>query len=203
MIIILWLLFAVLVGALGSTRKIGFGMALLWAVLLSPIIGLIIVLVSDAKATQADLATTRTTFQRNSLLMVANNHFKAMEWDKAIPPLKDALELDPNESLVHFNLACAYSRLENRTEALKYLSNAIRRGHSKGAILQDADLLWIRSQPEWSGFAERGYRIEETEAKPVATGSHIEQLERLAKLKSDGVLTDDEFNTQKAKLLSV
>ena len=41
-----WIVLAVLVGFLGSNRKIGFGMSLLWAVLLSPIIGLIIVLIS-------------------------------------------------------------------------------------------------------------------------------------------------------------
>ena len=41
-----WILFAVLVGLVGSGRKIGFGMSLLWSVLLSPIIGLIIVLLS-------------------------------------------------------------------------------------------------------------------------------------------------------------
>lgn len=202
MIIILWLLFAVLVGALGSSRKIGFGMALLWAVLLSPLIGLIIVLVSDKKPTQADLVTTRNTFQRGSLMMVSNKHFQAKEYDKAIPPLKDALEMDPNDSIVHFNLGCAYSRLENRTEALKYLSNAIRRGHSKEMILKDADLEWIRSQPEWTAFAERGYRIDEVEPKSISSGNHLEQLERLAKLKSDGVLTEDEFSAQKAKLLN-
>ena len=41
-----WIILALLVGFLGSNRKIGFGMSLLWAVLLSPSIGLIIVLMS-------------------------------------------------------------------------------------------------------------------------------------------------------------
>lgn len=43
-----WAIFALLVAFLGSDRKIGFGMALLWSVLLSPLIGLIIVLTSPS-----------------------------------------------------------------------------------------------------------------------------------------------------------
>lgn len=44
-----WAIFALLVAFLGNDRKIGFGMALLWSVLLSPLIGLIIVLTSASK----------------------------------------------------------------------------------------------------------------------------------------------------------
>lgn len=43
-----WAIFALLVAFLGNDRKIGFGMALLWSVLLSPIIGLVIVLTSPS-----------------------------------------------------------------------------------------------------------------------------------------------------------
>lgn len=46
---ILWIGFALLVGVLGKDRNIGSGYAFLWAILLSPIIGLVIVLNSDKK----------------------------------------------------------------------------------------------------------------------------------------------------------
>ena len=49
MVIVFWLVFAVLVAMLGDKRRIGFGWALVAAVLLSPLIGLIIVLVSPSK----------------------------------------------------------------------------------------------------------------------------------------------------------
>lgn len=47
MVFVIWLVLAILVGMLGNNKKIGFGWAFFWALLLSPLIGLIIVLVSD------------------------------------------------------------------------------------------------------------------------------------------------------------
>lgn len=47
MIIFLWLILSVLVGILGGKRKIGFALALICSLLLSPLIGLIITLISD------------------------------------------------------------------------------------------------------------------------------------------------------------
>ncbi len=49
MVFIIWLVFSILIGVLGNNKKIGFGWALFWALLLSPFIGLIIVLASDSK----------------------------------------------------------------------------------------------------------------------------------------------------------
>lgn len=41
-----------------------------------------------------------------------------------------------------------------------------------------------------------------SDAERVASASIVEQLERLAALRDQGVLTDEEFNTQKARLLA-
>jgi uncharacterized membrane-anchored protein YhcB (DUF1043 family) len=48
-IIIPWIGFALLVGLVGKNRKIGFGMAFFLALILSPIIGIIIALLSKTK----------------------------------------------------------------------------------------------------------------------------------------------------------
>ncbi len=50
--VILWFLFALLVGAVGSGRMIGFGGAFLLALLLSPLLGFIIVLFYPSKESQ-------------------------------------------------------------------------------------------------------------------------------------------------------
>lgn len=42
-----WIVFALVAGFVGSGRKIGFGWAFFWALLLSPLIGLIIAFASD------------------------------------------------------------------------------------------------------------------------------------------------------------
>ena len=47
MVFILWITFSIIVGLLGKDRKIGFGLAVFWSLILSPLIGLIIVLLSN------------------------------------------------------------------------------------------------------------------------------------------------------------
>lgn len=49
MIFVLWIVFSLVVGAIGSSRNIGFWGAFLLSLLLSPVIGLIIALVSKDK----------------------------------------------------------------------------------------------------------------------------------------------------------
>ena len=46
-IVILWIVLSILFASLGHNRKIGFGRAFLICILLSPLIGLIIVLISE------------------------------------------------------------------------------------------------------------------------------------------------------------
>ena len=50
-IFFIWLLLSFGVGYLGDSRRIGFGWALFWALLLSPLIGFAIVLASERKGT--------------------------------------------------------------------------------------------------------------------------------------------------------
>ena len=47
----LWIFFAILVGVVGKDRNIGFGWAFFWAIILSPLFGVIIALLSDKKKT--------------------------------------------------------------------------------------------------------------------------------------------------------
>jgi hypothetical protein len=52
MVVVFWIIFAFVVAMMGDSRKIGFGWALFWACLLSPLIGVLIVLASDRKKPQ-------------------------------------------------------------------------------------------------------------------------------------------------------
>ena len=58
-IIILWIGICMLVGVVGKDRKIGFGMAFFWALILSPIIGLVIALLSDKNKKEPEYISTR------------------------------------------------------------------------------------------------------------------------------------------------
>lgn len=72
---IMWLGLALLVGVVGKDRKIGFGLAFFWAILLSPIIGLVIALLSDKKQdnlpyipSSSNFETKRTVYKQDSEL---------------------------------------------------------------------------------------------------------------------------------------
>ena len=71
-----------------------------------------------------------------------------------------------------------------------------------------------KSQERSARAEDQEYRIEELEAQQAqpqqyapppppaaASGDALVQLQKLAELKAQGVLTDEEFNTQKARLL--
>jgi hypothetical protein len=49
-----WILFSILIGLLGQNRKIGFWGAFLFSFLLSPIIGLLITIVSDSAQSESE-----------------------------------------------------------------------------------------------------------------------------------------------------
>lgn len=59
MIIVLWILFTFIVAIIGGNRRIGFWPAFLLSALLSPLIGLIITLLSPS--TESYIVTTTTT----------------------------------------------------------------------------------------------------------------------------------------------
>lgn len=54
-VFILWIGMSLLVGVVGKDRNIGFGMAFFWALLLSPIIGIVIALLSDKRQNSVNL----------------------------------------------------------------------------------------------------------------------------------------------------
>jgi hypothetical protein len=52
-IFVLWVVFCFVVASIGSGRKIGYGAAFFISLLLSPVVGLVLVLVSERKADEA------------------------------------------------------------------------------------------------------------------------------------------------------
>ena len=74
-IVIGWIVFSIIVGALGSSRKIGFGAAFFLSLLLSPLIGLIITLFSKDKEDEQykqDLLNTQK-MQQETLSNIQDN----------------------------------------------------------------------------------------------------------------------------------
>jgi hypothetical protein len=58
-----------------------------------------------------------------------------------------------------------------------------------------------RQNQRWSQQEEEQYAQQQQAAAPAAGDSMIEQLKELGELKAQGILTEEEFAAQKAKLL--
>lgn len=68
---ILWIILSFVVGSLGSKRTIGYGWALFWSLIFSPIIGVVIVLCyprkEDVEYKERMLAATRRAAEKSEL----------------------------------------------------------------------------------------------------------------------------------------
>lgn len=134
--------------------------------------------------------------------------FENYDFDGAIRKFQQSLRLNSKNPEVHFKLARLYSILEKTEQALFHLNGAVENGFYDFDQIQDHDnLAYLRSQPEFANFKANGYKpVKGITAPPEDTlelsDSVIDQVERLAKLRDSGILSDAEFTQQKHKLLS-
>jgi len=147
-------------------------------------------------------------------------YFKDFEYDRAIIAFAKALEKNPRDVASHFNIACSYSCEEQADKAFYHLDRAISLGFNDFERIRAHDsLAFLRVQPGYAEFETNGYRLapdrsaeetvlenpiseEEMVELPEISEDLLEQLQRLATLKEKGLLTENEFVTQKKRLLS-
>ena len=135
------------------------------------------------------------------------NKFKEFDYAGAIEDFKKALSIEPKDIAVHFNLACAYSLTEESENAFFHLSKAVEYGFVDFNKIQEHDALaFLRIQDEFETFKKNGYRINiEPTLKienDVTPGNNLlDQIKQLGELKEKGLLTEEEFEMQKKKLL--
>lgn len=150
--------------------------------------------------------------------------FKEYDYQGAIEAFKQALETDPRDVATHWNLACAYSLEEEKDKAFYHLDKAVTFGFDDKDRIRNHDALaYLRIQPEYEQFVENGFRLvpqldapkedllaefEEKEQRqeprtetPPISSDLLDQLQRLGDLREKGLLTEEEFASQKRKLL--
>ncbi len=133
--------------------------------------------------------------------------FKEFDYDDAIEDFKKALTIDPKDIAVHFNLACAYSLTEEAENAFFHLSKAVEYGFVDFKKIQEHDALaFLRIQDDFDTFKKNGYRLNiapspKTETEVFPENNLLEQIKQLGELKEKGLLTEEEFEIQKKKLL--
>lgn len=135
--------------------------------------------------------------------------YKNYDFEGAVEDFEKALSINPKDKAVHFNIACAYSLLENKQESLYHLSKAVENGFKDYDRIASHDALaYLRIQDEYDDFVKNGYKLsdpknEQTEIPPNPLQNNLlDQLRQLGELKEKGLLTEKEFEVQKRRLLN-
>lgn len=138
--------------------------------------------------------------------------YKEYDIEEAIEDFLKALKIDPQDVSIYFNLACAYSLMEDKEKAFHYLEEAVVRGmKDKERILKHDDLAFIRIQPEFQDFKLNDFKMMRQRKRQTSGDKDVSkpmddillaQLNRLMELRKKGVLTEPEFLRERKKVLS-
>ncbi len=126
------------------------------------------------------------------------------DFDGAILDYKKSLNVKSIDPEVHFKLACLYSILEQVSSSLFHLNKAVEQGFVDfDQIQQNEHLAYLRTTNDFEKFVKNNYRINisESSVRELPNEMIISQIEKLAQLKDKGAISDEEFSTQKSKLL--
>jgi TM2 domain-containing membrane protein YozV len=137
--------------------------------------------------------------------------YRDFDFQGAIEAYLKSLQIQEHDSQINFNLACLYSLEENAQAAFMHLQKSVEQGYANYDKIRTHDhLAFLRTQPEFEAFVRNGYTFARQQPQSLAaetpkvlelTDDVIAKLERLASLKEKGILTEDEFQIQKMKLL--
>lgn len=145
---------------------------------------------------------TRNPFKKSGV-----DKYKDFDYDGAIDDFRKALQIEERDPAVHFNLACAYSLTEQKDLAFEHLAKAKQFGFKDVERIKSHDALaFLRVQEEFDQFEAGGFRwpmkgLPKREASIVESPGLLKQLNQLAELKEKGLLSEEEFQVQRKKLL--
>jgi len=87
---------------------------------------------------------------------LGNSYLERSEYEKALEQYKKAMELEPKNSIVLYNIACTYSRMKKLEEALDALERCVEAGYRDVEWMEkDADLDNLRDEPRYKAVVRR------------------------------------------------
>lgn len=152
----------------------------------------------------------------------ADEYFQDYRYREALEAYKEAIKTSPGNATLYFNMACCNSLLEQKKDLFENLQLAIRSGFRDLDKISSTDALaYFRIQPEYDEISKSGFtqwpvgeNAQQSRTQSATTTQHTEtpaepsmddllvQLKKLGELRQNGVLTEEEFLTQKRKLFA-
>ena len=147
--------------------------------------------------------------RRNPFKKSALEKYEQYDFKGAIADYKKALDISPDDPEIHFQIAKAYSLNENKNLAFRHLDTAVQYGlKDPKKIDKDEDLAYLRIQPEYESFKKNNYRLSVNSIGPAKDDILdddvlLAQLKKLSELRKKGLLSLDEFEIEKKKLMEL
>ena len=191
-IIIIYIFFSIGVGNIGSRRKIGFFSAFIFSLILSPLVGWLITLAYPKTET-----SNNPVYNDNLHFAMKAYHKGNME--EAFRRVKSAILIAPENPEAYLRLGAYYAKDENIPLAIKNVAKAKSLGITSLELLDKEPFDAIRSSKEWIEFKANDYET----GKPIIDKpvSSTDELLKLGELLEKGLITREEFDAQKSKLL--
>lgn len=143
--------------------------------------------------------------------------YKEFDLDGAIADFEQGLAISEGDVALHWNIAAAYSLTEKKDKAFFHLNRAVELGFNDFEKIQTHDdLAFLRIQPEFDDFKANGYKLSDQQARQSRESKRLDaaeqtenltddillsQLNKLAELRKKGLLSEQEFVTERKKLL--
>ena len=193
-IIVIYIFFALGVGSIGSGRKIGFFPAFIFSLILSPLIGWLITL-----AYPKIEKTRNVPSPYINLIKLGMNSYYQGNYEASIKIFNDAILRYNTRPEAYLRLGAVYAKQEHIDLAIKNVAKAKSLGIKSLELLNKEPFDNIRSKTEWIEFVDNDYKLI---SKVVKSVSSADELLKLGELLDKGLITQEEFEAQKQKILN-
>ncbi len=159
-----------------------------------------------SKRVTAQRARKVKASRRNPFKLSGKKKLAEFDLNGSIEDFKRSIDITPEDPETHYLLASAYSLNENADKAFSHLSIAVSQGFKDYERIKNDDALaFIRIHDDFEDFERAGYRknstIQVNEPQEIKDDTLLAQLQRLAEMRKKGLITDEDFEVEKRRIM--
>lgn len=162
---------------------------------------------ADRDRVEAQNSRKKNVTRRNPFKLSGKKKLTAYDLKGAIEDFNRSLDITPDDQETHYMIASAYSLNENADKAFDHLTMAVANGlKDYEKIKNDDALAYLRIHPDFEAFEKAGYRksnpLQSSASQPEkANDTLLAQLQRLAEMRKKGLITDEDFEIEKRRIM--